>query len=451
MSSDDGKDTAAKALADLLGEDEVEGMNVYNMLYTYTSFYVRNCDNDDDTCDNINGISANDDDPCANLLNKFMGGYDPRSMSSNYKNLLNNGWTSTNGKYTISGGYIASNYVPIVKYDISSKTFSTSPGKYEDLFELLSDNCECDYDGNTIDDHLNKYFKEGNDENQSASIIATLFSIYIFNKYETFKNAYDEGSTGCELKKLFTDMMEYYVEKYIKYKLCTKYEDDEDMKRLFSENNIIFTTGKNEFENKIMVGSTLADIVDYFYECREGSEIKINEGHKTCINKFGRYISGCSFINEHDMNEYNEMLKEYDDYRDQIWEILIEKDAVNICENIIDGEIVANDTSNITINQTMECVQMIDGHDNDGDSDDNLRPDNNNKPIPTNEDTDGDEKDKEEDKEEDNGTKTLMVVIIILAVIIIMGMIGLMIYLGVSNSKSEEYYDESESDDYSSE
>ena len=458
MSSEDGKKTAAEAISAITGLNEgiVDAMSAITRLNTYCSFYMRGDTND--------GISANDNDKCKYILDKFMGGYDPRTMSGGeYEKFMTSSVSYPGCNCSFGGDYGPSRYCPSLtnKKDIDGE-LKAGNITYSWITKTLPIYCDSNINIGGFYPYFINDDDDDDDDDDKIMIIGTLFCIYLFDKSDKYLNEINSSDNDTvDPKDIFRKMMSYYVKNYITWNVNKDYLKDLYGEEKYEYLDIIFKSNtygkiKKNLEEKIFNTSIgLNELIEAFYEADSEPYTEDSETHgfvvkdEDCVKKFGRYIAGNSFMSEQDKETYDELNEKYLEFECDIWDVLCGMNAVQICANIIDGQFIINDEGKITIDQTMQCVQMIDGHNNDGDSDDNLRP--NNKPTPTNEDTDDEKNEKDEEKkEEDNGAKTLMVVIIILAVIIIIGMIGLMIYLGVSNSKSERDI-ESDIEDYSSE
>ena len=456
-----GKETAAEAISRATGleKETLECMSAISRLNTYCSFYIRGGTNERD------GISADDSDECKTMLDDLMGGYDPRTMSGGeYQSMIQTSMSC--GTNTIGGGYRVAEYCPGLFYNDGK--FSVEPITYEWITSTLAS--KCDSTVNTTG-YKDRYFIEDDNENTRIAIIGTLLSILIFDKQDSFSDSIDKDSVSslASVKQTFNDMLYYYAYNFIRHVLGDESEplDDEVQDGVYSYNTgeDLYGKVKKQLEDH-WVFSNVIETIKYLYalptnasdeSCKISEfigeeKICFNHEHASCISKFGRYIRGCSFISDEDIKIYNDMNDEYEEYQCKIWDVLCDMNAVNICMNVIDGQMVINDDSNITIDQTMECVQLIDGQtdggtndDEDDDSDDDLRPNRNDDDKPNNNDNDDDSSNDEasdSDGEMDSSVKTLMTVIIILGVIIVVGMIGLMIVLATSNKSSNDDEDD---------
>lgn len=127
--------------------------------------------------------------------------------------------------------------------------------------------------------------------------------------------------------------------------------------------------------------------------------------------------------------EYTQLEDKYNEYKEKIWEILKNTEAINICVNNVDG-IIAGD---VTIDQTMQCIQEINDVANETDNEDNTsNTDENTDNNENNTDDKNNDTNNDANNDIDNNIsinkmeKYIIIVSIIIIILLIIGCIFLM-------------------------
>ena len=399
MSSNDEQDTAAQAIAAAtgLGEQDILAIEAFGRLTTYTSFYLYGRGKTD----------AFETPACPEML-KLMKSYDPRNMSDGeYQQFISQG----SSEYHIGGGYSPGSLLPglnVVNGEIKPAYF-TWQSIFEILHKFTNNNSNCEQEASS--DGL-MYFEntmnlpKGKFDLWIKAILGTLLSMKIFGKIETFlEDNLHENDIGDEYSCVnFKCIINHYIDKYIKLVLSDEGSSSVATDRVEDVVNdyldrLIFST--------VPGAGTTKELIRFMFELDEAGNVIQNQAHSECIPYFGMYVPGLSFMSDKDKEAYANVEAEYEQYEEQIWSILEDLDAVNICANIVNGQIVVNG-GNYTIDQTATCIQQIDEHMNSDPSDSIVKPG-----------AEESEESKDSDVEEDEGMSVGVIVLIIINVILL--------------------------------